>query len=647
MSARLDQVASRVDQNSANIEKILTDSKDFSQLTELTGEPNDNDIFAIRINATGLTLHIKWGTLKTWVGSSGGSFSDSAFEVFDNADATKKISFQVSGVSTGVTRVITFPDENIDLGALTKLGIVTTGTWQASEIQGQYLQSASSVNKGAIQIATIAETNAGLNADKAVVPATLANWNGSANIETVGTISSGTWQGSVIGESYLPSSSTTQKGLIEVATQSEVDAGSDATRAVTPSTLASRLNGYLTGYTGATSINTVGTITTGTWQGSPISTSYVQNLSGTNTGDEPDASTTTKGVIEIATQTEVNAGADSSRAVTPLTLATRLGAWNGSTNISSVGTIGVGVWQGDQIGGNYVEPSTSVGRGVIQIASVAEVQGGTDSTKAITPAGLKFWQGSTNITTVGTITSGTWQGDDIPGTSLPSATELQKGIIEIATAGEVSLGTDDERAVTPKKLKDWSGSSNITTVGIITTGTWRGTLIDGDYITDASTTAQGVIECAIAEEIDSATSSTLAITPGQLKGSVFGQREVSITAVGRTSDVTGSNVYASDEICIGATLDGFNLKDVTVTCDTLGGSGSTATVQIERFRNGTLINMLSSAVTVSDSEYTASDGTINTTYDDVQKGDKLRVKYSGTGLTAKKGLVVNLEFKKP
>lgn len=40
-------------------------------------------------------------------------------------------------------------------------------------------------------------------------------------------------------------------------------------------------------------------------------------LSGSNTGDEPDASTTTKGIIEIATNTEHTTGTDATRAATP------------------------------------------------------------------------------------------------------------------------------------------------------------------------------------------------------------------------------------------------------------------------------------------------------------------------------------------
>ena len=49
------------------------------------------------------------------------------------------------------------------------------------------------------------------------------------------------------------------------------------------------------------------------------------NNTGTNTGDEPDASTTVKGIIEIATNTEANAGTLTNRAITPANLKNVLG----------------------------------------------------------------------------------------------------------------------------------------------------------------------------------------------------------------------------------------------------------------------------------------------------------------------------------
>lgn len=42
-------------------------------------------------------------------------FPDDTFRIQDDADATKEIAFQASGITTGTTRTITVPDQNIDL----------------------------------------------------------------------------------------------------------------------------------------------------------------------------------------------------------------------------------------------------------------------------------------------------------------------------------------------------------------------------------------------------------------------------------------------------------------------------------------------------------------------------------------------------
>ena len=45
--------------------------------------------------------------------------------------------------------------------------------------------------------------------------------------------------------------------------------------------------------------------------------------------------------------------------------------------------------------------------------------------------------------------------DDMPGSGIPEASETVKGIIEIATQAEVTTGTDDLRAITTLKLVTW------------------------------------------------------------------------------------------------------------------------------------------------------------------------------------------------
>ena len=71
--------------------------------------------------------------------------------------------------------------------------------------------------------------------------------------------------------------------------------------------------------------------------------------------------------------------------------------------------------------------------------------------------------------------------------SAPDADASTKGIVELATTAETTTGTDTTRAVTPDGLKDgYQGSANIATVGIISSGEWRGTAINSTYL-DADT----------------------------------------------------------------------------------------------------------------------------------------------------------------
>ena len=68
------------------------------------------------------------------------------------------------------------------------------------------------------------------------------------------------------------------------------------------------------------------------------------------------------------------------------------------------------------------------------------------------------------------------------------ATIEQKGVVELATISETTAGTDTAKAVTPDGLKDgYQGSTNVTTLGTIATGTWQGTAIATDYLKHKAT----------------------------------------------------------------------------------------------------------------------------------------------------------------
>jgi hypothetical protein len=72
-----------------------------------------------------------------------------------------------------------------------------------------------------------------------------------------------------------------------------------------------------------------------------------------------------------------------------------------------------------------------------------------------------------------TLSDWTLVNKNIP--DIVSASEGAQGIIAIATALEVAAAVDTSKAIVPSKL------SSVSTLGTITTGTWHGTIIDPTY----------------------------------------------------------------------------------------------------------------------------------------------------------------------
>jgi len=241
--------------------------------------------------------------------------------------------------------------------------------------------NASTTASGIVELATIAETNTGTDATRAVTPDGLDGWTGSVQIATLGTISTGAWQGTSISTTY------TDAKVVSV--------GGTADRITIGGTAGSPAVDIASTYAGQTSITTLGTISSGTWQGTAINQTYLVGQSGTNTGDEVAATTLVAGIVELATGAEVNAGTDTSRVITPSGLV----QWPGSTNITTLGTIATGVWQGTAINQTYLvgQSGTNTGdevaataavQGIVELATVAEVQAGTDPSRVVTPDGL-------------------------------------------------------------------------------------------------------------------------------------------------------------------------------------------------------------------------------------------------------------------
>jgi hypothetical protein len=163
------------------------------------------------------------------------------------------------------------------------------------------------------------------------------------------------------------------------------------------------------------------------------------------------------------------------------------------------------------------------------------------------------------------------------------------------------------------------------------------------FIGSSSTTTQGIIEIATATETGTGTDATRAISPDGLAGSTFGERCVCTPVFGSDEGVaTGDGTIA---FAAPLSLNGYNLVDVLASVSADSTSGITD-IQVRRVRSGSAVDMLSTKVTISPSEYFARDGVINTSNDDIATGDNIFIDVDSAG-TGAQGLSVTLTFRKP
>jgi len=222
-----------------------------------------------------------------------------------------------------------------------------------------------------------------------------------------------------------------------------------------------------------------------------------------------DASETTKGIAEIATSAEATAGTDDLRIMTPKKVKEVVDAATGGlgsgdvTGGANVGT-GADVFKQENashvlemrgingtgaistaVNGDNIDVSvasaTTTAEGVVELATNAEATAGTDTTRAVTPAGVAAAMGAAGLgdvtggANVGTgadvfkqenashelemrgingvapITAAV-NGDNID-VDIADATTAGAGAVELATSAETTAGTDTVRATTPAGVK--------------------------------------------------------------------------------------------------------------------------------------------------------------------------------------------------
>ena len=313
----------------------------------------------------------------------------------------------------------------------------------------------------------------------------LSTWPGSTNLVTLGTVTTGVWQGSPIAIMYGGTGATNASDArdnLGLTIGVDVQAWS--------ATLAALVAGT---YTGSTSITTLGTITTGVWQGSPIGDTYISSASYWNAKVDPSRTIFTTAPLygggdlsadRTLYMPQSDAGHDGylssvdwvvfsnkvpqTRTINGYALSanvtlsksdiglgnvenTALSTWAGSANLTTLGTVTTGIWNATPIsiayGGTGQTTKTSAFNALSPLTTLGDILYG-----GVAGTGTRL-SGNTTVTKQFLSQTGTGAVSAAPAWS-------------VVTKSDVGLGSVENTA-----LSTWAGSTNITTLGTISTGT--------------------------------------------------------------------------------------------------------------------------------------------------------------------------------
>ena len=437
----------------------------LQSVIQTIGTTNDTDLVTAKKFWFGITTAlvspVLTGTPTTPTAAAGNSTLQIASTAFVQA--------AVMAGMTGTLNRITVASGAVDIAAnyvgqssLTTLGTVTTGAWNASPVVDAYISSATTWNNKVSSITGVAARTTVTGTTTIPIIDIASTYAGQSSIVTLGTVVTGTWNASVVTDIYISSATTWNNKVTSIS--------GVLNRTTISGTTTVPVVDISATYIGQTSLTTLGTITTGTWNGAAIADAYISSAATWNAKltnvvlntpgvvfTSPVSNSTTAGVetltMALITQSAntIFGGPSTGVAATP-TFRALVAA--DLPVITSLGTVTTGVWNGTAIADAYISSAAT-------------------------------W--NAKLTSVVINTSGSIHASPISSTTT-SGVQTFTMSLNTQLANVVFIGPTTGAAANPTfRLLVASDLPVIVSLGTVTTGVWNATAIADTYISSAAT----------------------------------------------------------------------------------------------------------------------------------------------------------------
>lgn len=266
----------------------------------------------------------------------------------------------------------------------------------------------------------------------------------------------------------------------------------------------------------------------------------------------PDASTTAKGVIEIATDTEATTGTDTTRAINAKQLAAAKQDAIDSAKVTiqtSNGITGGSATAGNSFTLSGVDATTSA-KGVVQLAADSDK---TSTDKVVTAKQLETARTSASVT----VTAGNGLGGGGTGNSMTILLGTPSTITQSTTNNVTSNSHTHALSFTEVPSPTASGNE-ISFIDTVSQGANGGITATKKTVRSASTTQTGVVELATQDEVNTGTDTTRVVTAATLgKGKANG-----VASLDENSKIISSQL---PDYLLGQVMYGGNASTVATT----------------------------------------------------------------------------------